>query len=528
MQNIRALRAWFKSHVTDDGEPYTLDKNQAKIVLDEHKHTLVTARAGSGKTRTVVAKAVYLLAFKKIPPEKIIIFSFNRKARAEVNERLHQIMFDGESVLPKEKSLATTFHAFAYKILGGKNALANKLINETDQDKILNEICQDSELIIKADELKQFITRAEQQFFDDYTRLDQKITALPENETKTKLQTFNTVFSEYRKVMKQRELTNFNQIMADAAKLIQAIVDKANLGTTETRETGLETQLSNYEYVFVDEYQDFSKLFFTMISSLLKSSPRARLLAVGDDWQSINRFAGSDVNYFLHFEKYFSVDYAKLFIPTNYRSGRRIVQNANYFMWRALSDYNGCKSGNKLKAKIYYKNINFGVKRRDPDIPLVIENYLRTILQIVRANPNKTVKILGRNNGLRVPEWSLERFVSLVKENCIKQKILLKETCEKRITFSTIHRSKGLESDIVILLEIDEKKFPAPDKTDGLYSIFGDNAKTLFQDEARLFYVAITRPKEKLFILSKTTKINKENKKFNFFSYLNDDYLEEM
>ncbi len=513
MQNIRTLRQWFKKHITDNGQPYTLDKNQAKIVLDQHQHTLVTARAGSGKTRTIVAKAAYLLTYQKIPPEHIIIFSFNRKARLEVNQRLHQIKYNGTPILPKNIDLATTFHAFAYKILGGKDTLGEKLIDEPKQDRILNEICVSQNLQIKADELKQFITRSEQQFFDDYSILTDKINALNSIETKQKLQLYESIFSTYRNKLSKANLTNFNQIMADASCKILSFDGDFNL--------------PSYQYIFVDEYQDFSKLFFTLVKSLLKVNSEAKFLAVGDDWQSINRFAGSNVDYFLNFKKYFPKNYIKLFIPTNYRSGRRIVQNANYFMGKALSDYRGCKSGNRQKAKIYYKNINFGSFRHNQEIPLLIENYLKTTLQIIKDNPNKTIKILARNNDLHIKEWSLERFINLVITNCINQNLLTPDEAKNQITFSTIHRSKGLESDIVILMEIDEKKFPAPDKTGGLFDIFGDNAKTLFQDEARLFYVALTRPKEKLYILSKSTKINKENKQYNFFSYLNDEYLEE-
>ena len=512
MKNAHELQKWFKKHIKESGVPYTLDKNQAKIVLDSHKHTLVTARTGSGKTRTIVAKAIYLLTYLQIPASQIIIFSFNRKARAEINDRLLQIKFDDQPILPSKVELATTFHAFAYKILGGKEVIGPKLMDENQQNQILNQICIDNKLQTKSDEIKQFITRAEQQYFDDYAYLDQKIDQISEeNEVKEKLLKFNLIFKEYRKRTKRQGLTNFNQIMADAA--------------TQIRKNG---PGQDYKYIFVDEYQDFSKLFLNLIKAILSKCNNPKLLAVGDDWQSINRFAGSNVDYFLHFEKYFKEDYIKLFIPTNYRSGKRIVKNANLFMSRALHDFNGCKSGNKLKAKIFYKNMKYGKARKNKNIPILIENYLETTLKIVQENPDKSIKILSRNNDLHIPDWSLEKFVKLVKTTCAKRPDCRKLAIDSLVTYSTIHRSKGLESDIVILLEIDENKFPAPDKTGGLYKVFGDNQKTLFEDEARLFYVALTRPKEKLFILSKTTKINRENRKYNFFSYLDENYLEEV
>ncbi|MBQ3469800.1 hypothetical protein IJH16_02405 [Candidatus Saccharibacteria bacterium] len=76
------------------------------------------------------------------------------------------------------------------------------------------------------------------------------------------------------------------------------------------------------------------------------------------------------------------------------------------------------------------------------------------------------------------------------------------------------------------MLEIDANKFPSKDKTNGLFEIFGDNTKTIFEDEARLFYVALTRPKEKLYILSKTVRPSQETKKRNFLEHLNPDLIE--
>ena len=287
------------------------------------------------------------------------------------------------------------------------------------------------------------------------------------------------------------------------------------------------TKNLNFSYIFVDEYQDFSLLFLNLIQSLRQICPDSHLLAVGDDWQAINRFAGSDVEYFLHFENYFTEDCAKLFIPTNYRSGKQIVKNANFFMGQALKDYQGCKSGNKNKAAIYLKNIAYhqNTAEKTNKTPLLLKNYLETIIQIIKENTGKTVKILHRNNVLSFRNWPLEKFVNLVREQVVREHILTENAASALISESTIHRSKGLEADVVILLEIDAEKFPGKDKTGGLYHIFGETEQTLFSDEARLFYVALTRPKEKLYILSKTTKIVKETKKYNFLSYLNEDWL---
>lgn len=520
---VRELIKWYKKHITDEGEPYVLDKNQAKVILDTHKNTLVTARAGSGKTRTVVAKIIYLLAYKKVPAEEIIVFAFNRKARAEINERLSKITYDGELIFKEIPQIATTFHAFSYRTLKADKNFFLELLTESENCKYISLALQDAlrrqgkKLAVNSEEFQsnlssatQFIARAEQQFFKDYGKLAEKIENSKAGENKEALTLYLRVMRGYHYLLKKNAKINFNQMMALSVKKLEG----AKLP---------------YKYIFVDEYQDFSLLFLELVQAIRKTCGETKLLAVGDDWQAINRFAGSDVKYFKNFEKYFPEDTAKLFIPTNYRSGKRIVENANYFMSTVLSDYNGCKSGNKKRAKIYVHDVaNAAVERRysfEDETPWILMNYLEEVARIVRENPGKTVKILHRNNCTSFRDYDLDRFCKMLISALVQEKELGEEEAG-RISWSTIHRSKGLESDIVILLEIDANKFPSVDKSGGLYEIFGSDEKTLFEDEARLFYVALTRPKEKLYILSKTTKFSKANRKMNFLSYLNEEWLE--
>lgn len=486
----RQLQKWFKEHIKDGNTPYTLDKDQAKIVLDAHKNTLVTARAGSGKTRTIVAKIIFLLTHAKIKPEEIIVFAFNRKAALEINQRLTKISFNNSQIFMAPPSIATTFHAFAYQLLGGKKALQDKIITENQITQILDH------LKIPVDfrpTFMQFVNRVEQQFFQDYNKLFHKISRVENDTIREELQALAEHFKKYKKVLQEKDLISFNELIS-------------NTTTKPLAPTP-------YKYIFIDEYQDFSLLFQTLITTLRASCPDAHLLAVGDDWQAINRFAGSDVNFFLNFGHFFPEDSKQLFVPTNYRSGKRIVQNANFFMSKAVKDYKGCKSGNKIKSSIYLINTNRFKTSARPEIPYQIQKYIEIIKIIIQENPNKSIKILSRNNNLSVANWSIERIMQEFFPN------------NNNLSCSTIHRSKGLEADVVVLLEIDDDKFPGKDKSGNLFQIFGDSKKTHFEDEVRLFYVALTRPKEKLYILSKTTKITKENKDTNFFAFMNENYL---
>lgn len=93
--SVESIQQWFAEHVTLGGKPYTLDLDQARAVCDDHQNTLVTARAGSGKTRVIVAKVAYLVAKCHIKLDEIAIFMFNRTAAVEVNQRIGEVTVDG-------------------------------------------------------------------------------------------------------------------------------------------------------------------------------------------------------------------------------------------------------------------------------------------------------------------------------------------------------------------------------------------------------------------------------------------------
>ena len=111
-----AVQRWFRESVTYEGEPYTIDYEQAAAVADESLNTIVVARAGSGKTRTLVAKIVYLVARCGVRSEEIMAFVFNANAAKEINERLAKMRVDGAAVMEGAK-IASTFHAFSRKVV---------------------------------------------------------------------------------------------------------------------------------------------------------------------------------------------------------------------------------------------------------------------------------------------------------------------------------------------------------------------------------------------------------------------------
>lgn len=88
----------------------------------------------------------------------------------------------------------------------------------------------------------------------------------------------------------------------------------------------------NYKYIIIDEYQDISVVRFNLIKAI-KEKTNAKIMAVGDDWQSIYRLAGSDINLFTKFEKYFGTTYISK-IEKTYRNGQSLIDIAGDFVMK--------------------------------------------------------------------------------------------------------------------------------------------------------------------------------------------------
>jgi DNA helicase-4 len=260
----------------------------------------------------------------------------------------------------------------------------------------------------------------------------------------------------------------------------------------------------------IDEYQDFSNLFNQLIESILSRNPDIRLFCVGDDWQAINRFAGSDLKFFLNFKSYFpnSTSYN---IGANYRCENHIVFNAGEFM--ARSHIEGKPQRGILRDTGVFLEVPIDDSKFAEDIgtfewlvseggpweisdnidKLTVQAYIKKCSDIINANPGKKIMILNRKS--RFLGKDLDEIERILKNPKI---------CKLKspdIEVKTVHRSKGEEADIVILTEVDENSFPIyhPDST--LFSVFDENEITMMEDEARLYYVALTRAKHSIYIL---------------------------
>lgn len=554
---------WFERHVSLGGKPYTLDLDQARAVLDSHKNTLVTARAGSGKTRVIVAKVAYLVASGQAYLSEIAAFMFNRTAAAEVNERIGMVEIDGVPLKnwggkEREIRIASTFHKFALdlvKAAGDRPEIISELEHDSIIRRALTKVLTEQKRRLSRDKQEEtlrlassFIARAGQQYSGDHglSELFQAVQEYctehsgdPDYADKILIhETSLAVYQEYLLALNYPKI-DFNLLMSRAARLLRDGAKASCLNAARFQHKM--QQISCYKYLLVDEYQDFSYLFFDLIRSIRQNCPAAHLFAVGDDWQAINRFAGSDVDYFLNFAEYFPEDVVDIPLMTNYRSDCRIVENANRYM---LKNYNPnadkavpfsrkrgkIKRQNPVKTKFdsqdlledglgdgRYQNILADIVRSvvkdainarglKPKDFQEAARLLKTTYKIVKKHHKEQILLLHRHNFTSFANVSLENLYLALRRIMVEEGVMSEMDFDSRVRCMTMHKSKGLESDVVILLEMDRSQVRSEHPHATIFEIFGDTRAAETADQHRLLYVALTRAKHKLYILSSDKK----------------------
>ncbi len=542
--DVREFRDWFEQHVTLEGKPYTLDLDQARAVCDEHKNTLVTARAGSGKTRVIVAKIAYLVASGRAELSEIAAFMFNRTAAAEVNERIGAVRVDGHALRSWSSQsqpirVASTFHKYALDLVkaGGERP---QLISETEHDQIIRRTTQkllehDFQRRLTPRQAREtlqlvssFIARAGQRFsscqgLNDLCQLTEAYCGKHAEDANYAWQVWLhrlclAVYQEYL-LQINAPYTDFNMLMAHASAMLSSSGAKA-----------ARRRVAALKYLLVDEYQDFSDLFFNLIRAIRQNCPEAHLFAVGDDWQAINRFAGSDVNYFIHFDRYFPEDAANIPLLTNYRSAQRIVRNANQYMIQHYdSQARPARAFRRQRGKIYHLDplrTKFDATDLDEDalgdarfqLALAqqcggdprrytdVARVLKTVFRIVKRRRREQVLLLHRHNFTSYAGVTLDNFLQALRHLLLEQNILSAERFTSQIRALTMHKSKGLESDNVILLEANRDQIRAAHPHATIFELFGDTRAAELADQHRLLYVALTRAKRRLYVLSSDKK----------------------
>lgn len=305
-----------------------------------------------------------------------------------------------------------------------------------------------------------------------------------------------SIYRGYLKRLVANEKVDFDGLVWRAVSLVRQ--DQ----TRFTRDRGMERgDVARLRFVMIDEFQDFSQMFFELVNAIRSANPRVRFYCVGDDWQAINGFAGSDLRFFDDFAACFQ-DTSQYHVRTNYRSERSVVEAGNALMHRhgpvAQAIHPGAGSVLLCKLGDFKPSTSEqAIHNRDeitPALLRLIRSFLACDMDVVMLSRRKRINLGKRASG---SSDRLDRFLDHVRS-------YLPEKDRRRVTISTAHGYKGLEKPAVIVLDAVKRSYPLIHPHWVFLRVFGDSIDQVEDEERRLFYVAITRAKNSLALLTET------------------------
>ncbi|MEZ9565308.1 DNA helicase IV [Vibrio artabrorum] len=472
-----------------ESSPLNLSQQYAVLMNDDHN--LILAGAGSGKTSVLTARVSYLLQSHQAQAEELLLLAFGREAAIEMKQRL-----DSKIGLSADKVEVSTFHQLGLKILNqveSERVVISPLALDDNQrqawcidwlkkhwmtptnfkrwQKHLSKwpiayLTGDDELGSHVSNLK-LIGWLEKQLeqlnasglskkevqerlidHKDYTRLNSELSLCW------------PCVTAWQKALKEENHIDFSIMISRATQY----VEKGKF-------------ISPWKFIMIDEYQDISPDRLALVEALCnqsKADHQASIFAVGDDWQSIYQFAGADVDLTTGFKSRFKSSTIH-HLDTTYRFNNQLGAVANRFVQEnPIQLPKELNSFKQQKQKAVYSAPSKEV-----------EKILDQLNRQSKGKTNKSVLLLGRNHYHKpelLEEWK-KIYTSI------------------DINFMTCHASKGKEADFVIILCVDEGQFPAKKKQlhiDGALTESSDEFP--YAEERRLFYVAMTRAKEKVWV----------------------------
>lgn len=252
--------------------------------------------------------------------------------------------------------------------------------------------------------------------------------------------------------------------------------------------------INPYKYVIVDEYQDISKARFSLLNCLRKSRDY-ELFCVGDDWQSIYRFAGSDIGFILNFSKYWgATEISK--IETTYRFSQKLIEISGEFIMQ---------NPVQIKKSIRGKTEDFGFPLGE------ISGY--TDKYAVEFMSKKVNDIPKGSSVFFIGRYSFDAkllndsgfFACQYNNMSGLVDVRSKARPDLKMSFLTAHKSKGLQADYIFIINNKKSRMGFPSKIQDapILDLLLDNCDQYpHAEERRLFYVALTRAKKKAFIMT--------------------------
>lgn len=446
-----------------------LDSDQQRALEHTTGPLLIVAGPGSGKTRTLTHRIAHLIEGNGIDPASCLTITFTRRAAEEMRTRLKVLLPHRWAQIP-----IMTFHGFAL-------AMLDEHREELGLHPAFRLASEEERIQLLAGALGVTDDRAE--------RLLIKIARFKRVGVRPSDEKLEKPFELYECLLKERHLADYEDLIR---LLVQAL---------ETREGFCAKLQAHFPWLSVDEFQDIDEFQYRLIKLLMPAD--GNICAIGDPDQAIYGFRGSDVRFFLDFQRDFPAALV-IRLTKNYRSRSSILDVATGVM----------RTSSLIPERVMQSMQQGGTKvivhqsitdRAEADF------IVQTIEQLIGGSSHFSVDS-GRS-GRRVGERSFSDFAVLYRTDA--QSALLVEALElsglpfqkhghrpaegeeawdpraERILLLTIHAAKGLEFPVVFIVGCEDGVIPLR---------FGDVDQTQLDEERRLFFVGVTRAREQLIL----------------------------
>lgn len=300
-------------------------EQKAAITYNMEKNLRIIAGAGSGKTQTICAKAVYLMTQEQIDEQRILMITFTRNAANELKKRVENFS------QRKTNVHIGTFHSIFFRLYKDiqrrfpeitATGIQGEFSKETSYriNSILQQLIHKYNLYAFDQSGEKTISARLEYWQNMNLSIDEiveviqdKFDSLEQKATKPISERMKYLISDLQRQKKEQKLFEFNDVLQNLKYALQDDEVRRYVG-------------EKYDYLFIDEFQDTNPLQWAIVRLITKES-HIKLIVVGDDDQSIYGFRGSEPSYIKNFDREYPTK--TLFLLTNYRSRAAIVQGAN-------------------------------------------------------------------------------------------------------------------------------------------------------------------------------------------------------
>lgn len=309
------------------------------------------------------------------------------------------------------------------------------------------------------------------------------------------LEICSVCYLEYQKALKENHCIDFQDMINESANIIHKRL--------------ISQDMLDFKYIIVDEYQDISRQRYNLIKELSQLC-HAKIVAVGDDWQSIYAFSGSILSLFTRFSQ--EVGYAQeLKITHTYRNAQEIIDIAGTFIQKNSSQIkkeliSPKRISNPVIIQTYSEDTIKGQKGgRYYNLAIEVEKAIENIIEYNNQEVKHRVASI-----LLIGRYGFD-----ARHLCVSSKFTYDEKSGKiystkysnqiKLQFLTAHSSKGLSAENVIIINAKDEIYGFPSKVDDdpvLNLVVSNDQSYNYAEERRLFYVALTRTKNRVFIIT--------------------------